>query len=123
MFDNGYKFKQYFTLLLKKTNIKPLFISIKNTQDNDSVERVHQVILNMLVSKYLDNKLFDHIYTWGETLESIAWAIRDSYHLTIMASSFQGVFGRDILFKLMSAIDCRVVTAANQRQVDIDNDR
>ena len=77
----------------------------------------------MLVSKYLDNKLFDHIYTWGETLESITWAIRDSYHLTIMASTFQGVFGRDMLFNIESAVDWRVVTAAMQRQVDIYNDR
>ena len=123
MFDNVYEIKQDFNPLLKEPNIKPVLISIKNTQDNDPVERVHQVILNMLVSKYLVNKFFDHIYTWGETLEYIAWAIRDSYHLNIMVSPFQGVVGRYMLFNLASAVYWRVVTASNQRQVDMDNDR
>ena len=36
------------------------------------MERVHQVILNMIVTKDIDNKVFDHIDPWGETLESIA---------------------------------------------------
>ena len=35
------------------------------------IERVHQVILNMTVTKDIDNKLFDHIDPWGETLANI----------------------------------------------------
>ena len=61
MFDNGYEFKQYFTPLLKDFDIKPVLMKVKNTQANSPVKRVHQVILNMLVTKDLDNKVFDHI--------------------------------------------------------------
>ena len=40
-----------------------------------------------------------------------------------MATPGQAVFGRDMLFNLASVVDWRVVTAAKQRQVDIDNVR
>ena len=87
------------------------------------VERLHQVILNILVTKDLDNKVFDYIDSWGETLAYIAWAIRASYHRTTMATPGQAVFGRYMLFNLASVVDWRVVTAAKQRQVETDNVR
>ena len=123
MFDNSYEFKQYFSTLLEDFNIKPVLTSIKNPQANAPVERVHQVILNILVAKDLDNKVFDYIDTWGETLTSIAWIKRASYHRNIMATPGQAVFGRDILFNLASVIDWKVSIAAKQRQVDVDNVR
>ena len=55
------------------------------------MEQVHQVILNMIVANYLDNTVFDCINPWGETLASIAWAIRYSYHRTIMATPGQAI--------------------------------
>ena len=76
------------------------------------MERVHQVILDMLVRKDLDNKILDHIYLWGVILARIAWAIRASYHCTIMATPGQSVFVRDMIFNLISVVDWKVVTAA-----------
>ena len=78
MFDNGSEFILDFTPLLKDFDIKPVLTSVKNPQANDPVELVHQLILNMLVTKYLDNKFFDYIDPCGETLASIAWEIRAS---------------------------------------------
>ena len=109
--------------MLKDLNIKPVLTSIKNPQAKSPVEQVHQVILNMLVTKSFDNMVFDHIYPWGETLASIAWEIRASYHLTIMATPSQSIFGRDILFNCASVVDWRVVNTAKQHQADIDNAR
>ena len=48
-------------------------MEIKKTQFNAPVEQVHQVILNMIVTKDLDNKVFDYIDTWGETPSYLAW--------------------------------------------------
>ena len=87
------------------------------------MEHIHQVILNNLVTKYLDNNVFDHIYPWGENLASIAWAIRASYHCSIMVMPGQDVFGRNILLNLTSVVDWRVVTAVKKLQVNIDNVR
>ena len=62
VFDNIYEFKWDFTPLLKCFDIKPVFKKIKNPQTNAPVERVQQVILNTLVTKYLDKKVLDYIY-------------------------------------------------------------
>ena len=121
MFDNGSEFKRDFTPLLKDFYIKPVLTSVKNPQANTPVNRVHQVIVNMLVTKDINNKIFDYIDPWGETLAYIAWAIIDSYHRNIMATLGQAVFGRDMLFNLASVVDWQVATAAKQRQADIDN--
>ena len=40
-----------------------------------------------------------------------------------MATPGQAVFGRYIIFNLVSVVDWRVITTAKQRQVDVDNDR
>ena len=85
------------------------------------VERGHQVILNMLYTKDLDNKVLDHIDPWGETLASISWAISASYHRTIISTPGQFVFDRYILFNLASVLYCKFVTTELHIQVDIDN--
>ena len=75
-------------------------MKIKNPQNNDLVDRVHQVIYNMLVTKYLDKKVFDYIDTWCETLANIAWSIRVPYHRTLNSTPVQNIFCRDIILKL-----------------------
>ena len=65
MFDKGYEFKRYFTPLLKYFGIKPALTTIKNPQANAPFERLHQLILNMIVTKYLYNNIFDHMDPWG----------------------------------------------------------
>ena len=82
---------------------------------------MHQVILNLLVTKDFDNKDFDHIDPWGETIAYIAWAIRAPNNSTIMSTSGQAVFGREMIFNLSLVIDWRVITTAKQLQADIDN--
>ena len=123
VFDNGPEFKRDFDPLLKDFDIKPVLTSVKNPQSNAPFERVHKIILNMPVTKDLDNKVFDYTDPWGENLVSIAWEIRSSYHITIMDTPGQSVFDRDILFNLASFVDWQVVPAAKQRPVDIDNIR
>ena len=97
--------------MLKDFDIKPVLTSIKNPQSNVRVERVHKVILNMLVTKDLDNRVFNYTYPWGETLSSIAWYIRASYHRTIIVTLGQAVSGRDMLFNLAAVVYWRVVTS------------
>ena len=105
MFDSRFEFTRDFTPVLKDFDITPVLNSVKNHQANAPVERVHQVILNMLVTKDLDNKVFDYIYPWGETLASRAWAMQAYYHRTIMATPGQAVFGIYMLLNLDSVVD------------------
>ena len=71
VFDNGSEFKRYFNPLLKDFDIKPVLNLVKNPQSNAPVKRVHQIILNILVTKDADNKVFDYIDPLGETLAYI----------------------------------------------------
>ena len=87
------------------------------------MEKIHQLLLNMLVTKDIKNKVFDHIDPWGKTLASIALEIRSSYHRTIISTLGQAVLGRDMLSNLTSVVYWQVVTAANKQQVNIDNVR
>ena len=66
--------------------IKRILMSIKKPQANAPVERVNQVILNILVLEDLSNKVLAYINPWSETLPAIAWVIRDSYYCTIQAT-------------------------------------
>ena len=75
---------------------------------------MHQVILNILVTKDTDNKLFNYIDPWGETLASIAREIMTSYHHTITFTLVQAVFGRDMIFNLTSVIYWQVITAGGK---------
>ena len=52
-----------------QSDIKPVLMTINSPQYNSPVDRLHQVILNILVTKDLDNKVFDHTNPWGETLQ------------------------------------------------------
>ena len=73
-------------------------MTIKNPHANAPIERVHQVILNMIATKDLYNKVFDYIYAWNETLAYIAWVIRASYCRSVKATPGQVVFGRDMIY-------------------------
>ena len=84
IFFNGYKFKQYFTPFQNYFYIIPVYTPIKNSQANTPVEILHQVIYNMIATKYLDIKVYDYINTWFETLTYISWSIRASYYHTLL---------------------------------------
>ena len=121
IFDNGSEFKKDFFPLLKDFEIKPVPTSIKNLQSNAAVERVHQVLANMLRTKELENQVFDYINPWGNILSSIAWAIRSSYHSVLEATPAQLVFGRDMIVNLRFAVDWQAISRRKQAQVDKDN--
>ena len=59
MFNNGSEFKRYFTPFIKDLSIKTVCVTSYTPQDNDTVERVHQVIYKTLVIKYFDKKVFE----------------------------------------------------------------
>ena len=97
--------------MLNYFDIKPVLITIKNPQANALVERLRQVILIIIVTKYLSNKVFDYIDPWGETLSYTSWEIRASYKCTVKTTPGQYIFGRDMIFNLASFVDWKVITA------------
>ena len=62
------------------------------------LERIHQVVADMLRTHDLENYEFDHEDPWTDILASVAWAIRSSVHSTKDATPGELVFGRDMIF-------------------------
>ena len=60
---------------------------------NSILERVHQVLGNMLRTKNLQEYDFDDMDPWSELLGSLAWAIHSTHHTTLQATLGQLVFG------------------------------
>ena len=96
--DNGSEFKRDFKPLLQTFGIKPKHITVKNPQANAVLERIHQVVGDMLRSKDLENYDFNPTDPWSDILASVAWAIRNTVHRTLDATPGQLVFGRDMIF-------------------------
>ena len=59
--DNGYEFKRDLNNLIKELDITPVLTKNKKTHSNDPVDRLQQVIINMIATKYLANKVFEYI--------------------------------------------------------------
>ena len=51
MIDNGSEFRQDFTPLLKYFALKHVCAKVNKPQDNNTVERLHQVIYKMILTK------------------------------------------------------------------------
>ena len=109
--------------LLKDFDIKPRPTTVENPQGNSPVERIHQVVHDMIKTKELDKFIFDYIDPWGEILSSVAWAIRSSYHSTLQATPAQIVFGRDMLFNMKKVINWQLMTENKLKQIARDNAR
>ena len=96
--DNGSEFKRAFKPLLQTYGIKAKRISVKNPQANAILERIHQVIQDMLRTHALEDYDFNMDDPWSDILASVAWAVRSTVHTTLNATPGQLVFGRDMIF-------------------------
>ena len=85
------------------------------------MERLRQLIYNILVTKYISNKDFEYLDIWGKILASIYWSIKEYYHCILKATPCQDVFGRDMIFNIESILDWLVINSRKHLQVDMDN--
>ena len=118
IFDNGSEFKKDFVPLLKDWSVKPKATTIKNPQSNGPVERIHQVLHHMLVTKDLCEETFDYLDPFGQILASVAWAIRALYNSATDATPAQLVFGRDMLFNISTLVNWKSIATSKQANID-----
>ena len=69
----------------------------------------------------LRNHEFDTIDSCGPILKNIAYAIRSTYHTTIVASLGQLVFGRDMLFNMPFTADWTKIEKNKQKVTNKSN--
>ncbi len=85
------------------------------------MERIHQVLRHMLLTKNFREQVFDYIDPFGSILASVAWAVRDSYNSSTQHSAAQMVFGRDMMFNLSALINWKDLSLRKQKLVDAAN--
>ncbi len=88
IYDNGSEFKFHFELLCESYGIKCKPTMVKNPQANAILERVNQVLGQMLRTSELDMANSVSPDDFEVFLDNAAWAIRSTYHTVLKASPF-----------------------------------
>ena len=123
VYDNGSEFKLNFEYLCDSYGIKRKPTTIKNPQANAILERVHQVLGQMLRTAEIDmadSVTPDDVDVF---LDNAAWAIRSTYHTVLKASPGAAIFGRDMLFDVPFIADWNKIGDYRQRQTDLSTER
>jgi hypothetical protein len=93
VYDNGSEFKLDFEYLCDSYGIKHKPTTIKNPQVNAILERMHQVLGQMLCTTEIfmtDSVTPDDVDVF---LDNAAWAIRSTYHTILKVSPGAAIFG------------------------------
>jgi hypothetical protein len=96
---------------------------VKNSQANSILERVHQVLGQMLCTAELDmadSVTPDDIDVF---LDNAAWAIRSTYHMVLKASPGAAIFGCDMLFDILFVVDWHKIGEQRQSLTNWGNQR
>jgi len=118
IYDNGSEFKLHFEHLCDSYGIKRKPTTVRNPQANAILERVHQVIGQMLRTAELDmakSVVPDDVDVF---IDNAAWAIRSTYHTVLKASPGAAIFGRDMLFDIPFLADWNKIGDYRQSQTD-----
>jgi len=123
IYDNGSEFKLHFEHLCDSYGIKRKPTTVKNPQANAILERVHQVLGQMLRTSELDMANSVSPDDVDVFLDNAAWAIRSTYHTVLKASPGAAIFGRDMLFDIPFVADWYKIGEHRQSLTDRDNER
>ena len=85
-------------IIIEDYDIKKKPIIVRNLQENAIVERIHQVIGNMVRTFRLETTLEND--PWKGILSATAFAVRSMFHTTLKKSPGQLVFGRDMILNI-----------------------
>jgi len=101
--------------------IKGKPITVRNPQANAIVERIHQVIANMIRTFELEENYLDKEDPWKGVLSATAFAVRSTYHTTLKKTPGQLVFGRDMIFNIQHVANWEYIQQNKQSLIDKNN--
>ena len=122
-FDNGREFKSVFGQMTKNYGLKTKTGTSYNPQSNGVIERVHQVLGDMLRTFELEERDLDTKDPFGSFLSAAAYAIRSTYHTVLEASPAELVFGRHMLLPVKFNADWQAIQAKRQKRMEDSNAR
>jgi hypothetical protein len=100
IYDNGSEFKLNFECRCITYGIQRKPTMVKNPQANAILERLHQVLAQMLCAAGLDMAKMVNPNDVNVFLDKTAWAICATYHTVLKASPGTAIFGNDMLFDI-----------------------
>jgi transposase InsO family protein len=123
-FDRGSEFiGQDFQQMIKEDYaIKAKPITVRNPQANAIVERVHQVLGNIIRTFELESNYLDEEDTWKGILSATAFAVRSTFHTTLRNMPGQLVFGRDMIFNIKHEANCEFIRKRKQQLIKKNNE-
>ena len=95
----------------------------RNPQSNSILERIHQVIANMIRTYELENVYMDKQDPWSGIIAATCFAIRSTYHTTLQATPGQLVFGRDMIFNIKHEANWPAIKQHKQQLIAQNNQR
>jgi len=122
-FDRGSEFigHDFQNMLKNDYGIKKKPITTRNPQANAIIERVHQVIANIIRTFELQDNYLDEDDPWKGILSATAFAVRSTYHTTLKQSPGQLVFGRDMIFNIEHIANWEYIRASKQKVIQKNN--
>ena len=122
-YDRGSEFMAEFaTMVTEEYGIKKRGISPRNPQANAILERIHQVIGNMIKTfKIYDRQDLEEQDPWSGILAAIMFGVRATYHTTLEATPSQLVFGRDAILPIQHQPDWNNIQSRKQKMIELNN--
>ena len=102
-------------MLVHDYGIKRKPITVRNPQANAIVERIHQVIANMVRTFELETNYLDVDNPWKGVLSATAFAIWSTYHTMLKKTPGQLVFGRDMIFNISYVANWELICQNKQK--------
>ena len=124
-FDRGSEFigKDFQTMIKNDYGIKGKPITVRNPQANAIIERVHQVIGNIIRTFELEDNYLDEEDPWKGILSAAAFAVRSTFHTTLQTTPGQLVFGRDMMLNIFHTANWEYIKQRKQKIINLNNAR
>ena len=107
--------------MIETFSIKHTPTTVKNPQANSIIERIHQVVMNMVRTTDIDMQDTCEPEMIDNILSNVGWAIRSTYHTMLGSTPGAAVFGRDMLFDIPYIVDWTDIGRRRQQQVEKSN--
>ena len=123
--DRGKEFAAEVSATLKNEyGITRKLITTRNPQANSIIERIHQVVGDMLRTRDIRSRDdLDESNPWLGILSAVRQAVRSLVHTTTRATPTQLVFGRDALLNISFEADWQYIKERKQHRIQQNNKR
>jgi len=124
-YDRGTEFigKDFQKMIKEDYGIKGKPITVMDLQANAIVERIHQVIGNIIRTFELENNYLEEEDPWKGILSATAFTVRSTFHTTLQNSPGQLVFGRDMILNIKHTANWEYIRARKQKIINKNNQR